>query len=283
MSIALPLMRSRGPGMIPWLMALLGVVGVVGVRKRVLGGVETVGVLVAAQDVDGIATDAQPWARNDSLVDGIAHGGVGRASSFGAHVTLGSETGHQGCLRGLFCKNRAPGHGLLDSLQVLRAGMQKQMHMRVNQARQQSCVAEIDYLRTLRMFDRNTHCFDAFALDQNLAGLKDVSGIDFKQPRRVQHDGCARRLLGTGANGRDSKKHHREHKGQTKVRKGSPHGYDYAAICPGLSTKNFSRIGSPLGRLSTPRSQSSSVPGSACECRACPRRSSPTRDSCCAA
>jgi hypothetical protein len=48
------------------------------------------------------------------------------------------------------------------------------------------------------MFNRNAHCFDALALNKNLTGLKDLSRIDFKQPRRMQHDGRARRLLGGG-------------------------------------------------------------------------------------
>jgi hypothetical protein len=60
------------------------------------------------------------------------------------------------------------------------------------------------------MFDRNAHCFDPFPLDQNLAGLEDLSGIDLKQPRRMQHNGRAGRLLGKGANRSDRKKHHRE-------------------------------------------------------------------------
>ena len=171
---------------------LLGGVGVVGVGEHVLRGIEVVGVLVAAQNVDGVAADAQARARNEPLVDGVADGGVGRAGALGAHVALGGEAGHQVGLGGLLGENRAPGNGLLDGLQVLSAGMQEQMHVRVDQAGQQRGVAEVDDPCALRMVDRCADSADALALDQNLAGLEQVSGIDLEQARGVEHDGRCR-------------------------------------------------------------------------------------------
>ena len=166
-----------------------------------LRGIEVIGVFVPAQNIDGVAADAQPWPRNQPLVDGVANRSVGRARAFGAHVALGGEAGHQVGLGRLLGQNRAPRNGFLDRLQILRAGMQKQMHVRVDQAGQQRGIAEIDDLRALRMIDRRSHRLDALALDQNLAGLEHVSGIDLKQPRRVQHDGRRGRLLRSGGNG----------------------------------------------------------------------------------
>ena len=65
------------------------------------GGVVVDGILVAAEDADGVAADAQAGTGNDARVDGVADGGVGRAGAFGAHVALGGETGHEVGLGGL--------------------------------------------------------------------------------------------------------------------------------------------------------------------------------------
>jgi hypothetical protein len=40
------------------------------------------------------------------------------------------------------------------------------------------------------MVDGATYGADALALDQNLAGLKQGSGINLEQPRCVKRDGC---------------------------------------------------------------------------------------------
>ena len=167
---------------------LVGGVGVVGVRQHVLRGIVAVGVLVAAQNVDGVAADAQPRAWNQPRVDGVANCRVGRARAFGAHVALGGESGHQVSLGRLLGENRAPRHGFDDGLQILRAGMQEQVHVRVDEAGQKSGIAEIDDLRVRRVVDRNAHGLDALAYDENFAGLEDVAGIDLKQPRRVEDD-----------------------------------------------------------------------------------------------
>ena len=180
---------------------LLGGVGVVGVGEHVLRGVEVDGVFVAAQDVDGVAADAQAGAGDEALIDGVANGGVGRACAFGAHVALGGEAGHQVGFGGLLGEDGAPGNGLLDGLQVFRAGMQEEMDVGVDEAGEQRGVAEVDDLRALRMVDRSADGADALALDQNFAGLKDCAGVDLKQARGVEHDGRGGRLLRDGNSG----------------------------------------------------------------------------------
>jgi hypothetical protein len=47
----------------------------------------------------------------------------------------------------------------------------------------------------LRVLDGPAHGADALALDQNLAGLEQRSGVYLEQPRRMEHDGRAGRLL----------------------------------------------------------------------------------------
>ncbi len=42
---------------------LVGGVGVISVGEHLLGGVEAVGVFVAAENIDGVAADAKAWAR----------------------------------------------------------------------------------------------------------------------------------------------------------------------------------------------------------------------------
>ena len=102
--MALPLMRSRGPGMMP-------------------------------------------------LVDGVANRRVGRARAFRAHVALGGEAGHHVVLGRLLGEDHAPRNRLLHGLQIFRAGMQKQMNVRVDQARHQGRIAEVDDLCARRMLD----------------------------------------------------------------------------------------------------------------------------------
>ncbi len=140
--------------------------------------------------------DAHARPGNDSLVDGVAHRRAGRPSAFSAHITLGSEAGHQVGFCGLLSKNRSPWDRLLDGLQILRTGMEKQMHVRIDQARQQRCIAEVDHLRALWMLYRNADSLDPLTLDKNLARPNNVSGVDFEQSCRVQHDGRSSQIAG---------------------------------------------------------------------------------------
>lgn len=74
---------------------LAGVVRVIGVGENVLRGIEMVGVFVTAENVDGIAADAQARAGNFATIDGVANSGVGRTGAFGTHVALSGKAGHQ--------------------------------------------------------------------------------------------------------------------------------------------------------------------------------------------
>ena len=104
---------------------LLRIVGVVGVRQDVLGGIEMIGILVAAENVDGIARDAQPRPDDEACVDGIAYRRIGGARPFGAHVALGGEARHQIVTGGAHREQGALRHGFFDGLQILIAGMQE--------------------------------------------------------------------------------------------------------------------------------------------------------------
>ena len=180
---------------------LLGGVGVVGVREHMLRGVEAVGVFVAAQDVDGVAADAHAGTEDEALIDGVANGGVGGACALGAHVALGGEAGQQVGLGGLLGQDHAPGNGFLDGLQVFCAGMQKEMHVRVDEAGEQRGVAQVDDFGALRMVDRRAHGANALALDEDFAGLEQGAGIDLEQARGVEDDGGGGGLLRRGDDG----------------------------------------------------------------------------------
>ena len=144
---------------------------------------------MASQNVDGIAADPHAWAGDKAVIDGVAHSGVGCARALGSHVALGGEAGHQIIARGKSRDDGALRDGFLDGLQILGAGMQEKMHMRIDQARQQRGVAEIDDLRAGGMCHRGTDGADAVALNQNLAGCGDVAGLDVEQARGVENDG----------------------------------------------------------------------------------------------
>ena len=95
-------------------------------------GIEVDGVLVAAENVDGIAADAQARAGDEALIDGVAHGGIGGAGALRPHVALGGEAGHQIVPRGERGQDSALRDRFLDRLQIFRAGMQEQVHVRVD-------------------------------------------------------------------------------------------------------------------------------------------------------
>jgi hypothetical protein len=67
----------------------------VGVGQHMLRRIVADSVFVPAQNIDGIAADAQPWAGNQPMINGVANRGIGRARALGAHVALGGKSGHQ--------------------------------------------------------------------------------------------------------------------------------------------------------------------------------------------
>ena len=104
--------------------------------------------------------------------------------------------------------------------------MQKQVHVRVDQAGQQRGVAEVDDRCALRMIHRRSHSLDALALNENFAGLEHVAGIDLKQPRRMQHD----------RRGGWPLRNRRNHNTGAKQRASTMHTQLVAAIARGISS-----------------------------------------------
>ena len=162
--------------------------------------VVTDGVFVAAEDVDGVAADAQARAGNQALVDGVADGGIGGACAFGAHVALGGEAGHQVVAGGERGEDGALGDGFLDSLQVFRAGVKEKMDVSVDQAGEQGAVAEVDNIGSGGMLDRGSDLEDAVALNQNFGGRDDLAGLHAEQTGGVENDGG---LISRGSLGGD--------------------------------------------------------------------------------
>ncbi len=172
------------------------VVGVGGVGENVLLGIEADGVFVAAENVDGVAADAQARAGDEAVVDGVADGGVGGAGAFGAHVALGGEAGHEVVARGERGDDGALRDGFLDGLQIFGAGVEEEVDVGVDQAGEQGGVAEVDDFGVRRARDFRADFVDAVALDEDFAGSGDAAGFDVEQARGVEDDGVGRRRGG---------------------------------------------------------------------------------------
>ena len=241
------------------------VVGLRGVGEHALLGIVTDGILVPAQNVDGVAADAQPRPWKQSLVDGIPHRRVSRTRAFRSHVALRREARHQivarrqdrrqgslrhGLLHGesghhiglcrLLRQNRAPRHGFLDRLQILRAGMQEQMDVSVDQSGQQRPVAQVDDLRSRGMGHRSAGFGDASAHHQDLARCEHSSGLHVQQACGMQHDRPDRRLR-LGSRTPTENRQDREHQV-------SPHRFR-ALSYHVLFAENRCKPGRPIPRL----------------------------------
>ncbi len=169
------------------------IVGVGRVRKDALRGIEAERVFVAAENVDGVATDAQARAGNLAAVDRIADGGIGGAGAFCAHVALGGEAGHQVIASGQRGSDGALRDRLLDGLKILRAGVKEEMDVRVDQAGKQSGITEVDYLSASWAGNFGAGFFDEIAFNENFARGDDLAGVDFEEARGVENDGALRR------------------------------------------------------------------------------------------
>jgi hypothetical protein len=108
------------------------------------------GVFVAAENVDGVSADAQARSGEQTVVDSVAHGRIRRTGPFCTEIALGGKTSHQIIASGNQGRDRALRHRLLNGLQVLSARMQEKVDVRVDQAGQERCVAEVDNLRSGR-------------------------------------------------------------------------------------------------------------------------------------
>ena len=169
---------------------LVGSVRVVCVREHALLRVVADRVLVSAEDVDRIAAHAHARPGNQAAVDGVAHGHVRALGTLGSHVALGGKSGHHVGFGSSGGHQYALRNGLLDGLQVLRAGMQEEMHVRIDKTGHQRGVAEVDHHRARWMADVLAGLNDLVAGDEHLTGRDDLARSDIEQPRGVQNSGA---------------------------------------------------------------------------------------------
>ncbi len=78
--------------------------------------------------------------------------------------------------------------GFFDRLKIFRARMQEKMHMRVDQARHQGGVAQIDHFGVRGMLHAAAGGRNAFAFDQDFTGTNDLAALHIQQPGGVQND-----------------------------------------------------------------------------------------------
>ncbi len=180
----------------------LGGVGVVGVGEDVLCGVVDVGVLVPAQDIDGHSAHAHAWARDHAGVYGVADGGVGRASAFGAHIAFGGEAGDEVGRGGAGGDEGALWNALLDGLKVFGARVEEEVHVRVDQSGHEGAVAGIDDLGSGGMGHVLGDLGDAIAGDEDFGGGNDACGGYIEHVRGAENDHLLRLgELGGGGEG----------------------------------------------------------------------------------
>jgi hypothetical protein len=143
---------------------------------------------MAAENVDGIATDAQARARNLAVIDGLADRGIGRACAFGSHVALSRESGQKVVAGGEGSHDGALRDGFLHGLQVFRSGVEEEVDVRVDKAGKKRGVAEFNNFGAGGARDFRADFDYRFARDQNFAGGGDFAGFDVEQSRRVEDD-----------------------------------------------------------------------------------------------
>jgi hypothetical protein len=113
--------------------------------------------------------------------------------------------------------------------------MQKEVHMRVDQSRQQSRVAEVDDSCALGMFDRSAYRANAIRFNEDFTGQQHGACVYLQQARCVQHDRsgslwlCRNESYGKNPGQRKDK----DSAWWKKLK--SPHEYEYAALAPPLS------------------------------------------------
>ena len=112
-----------------------GIVSVGGVREDVLLGIVMNSIFMAAENVDGIAADPQARARDCAMVDGIADGRVGGASTLSAPM---SRSAVKPAIRSSRAASNVDDCPLRDGIHLqtvcrcLRAGMQEEVYVNVD-------------------------------------------------------------------------------------------------------------------------------------------------------
>src|ERR1700726_4478280 len=71
--------------------------------------------------------------------------------------------------------------------------MQEKMDVRVNEARKQSGVAEVDEVRLVRVRHQGADFHDEVATHQDFPGRQRAARFDVEEPSGVEHDGARRR------------------------------------------------------------------------------------------
>jgi hypothetical protein len=89
---------------------------------------------MAAENIDGIATDSKARTGNLAPIDGVTDGCVGGAGALGTHVAFSSESSDQVVAGGDSSHDGALGDRLLDSLKVFRAGVKEEVNVRVDKS-----------------------------------------------------------------------------------------------------------------------------------------------------
>ena len=74
-------------------------------------------------------------------------------------------------------------------MKIFGAGVEKQVHVDVDESGQQRGIAQVHDLRISRVGYCRTDRGNSLALDQNLSGRYHAARIDLQKPRGMQHDG----------------------------------------------------------------------------------------------
>jgi hypothetical protein len=131
----------------------------------------------------------------EAFIDRVTQGDIDEVG--GADYAHGSDAGFErdlGVMRGmesLLCREAQ--HGVVDAGSPVVVVVVGDMHMRVDEAWQQCCVAEIDDARAGGNRCIRANRDDALALDDDETGLAHASALAVEQMRCLEHDdrGCA--------------------------------------------------------------------------------------------
>ena len=129
-------------------------------------------------------------------IDRFANRRIGGTGALGAHVALGCKAREQIVPGGADRRQGALRHGFLDGLQIFRARMQEQVNVRIDQARYQSSVAEVDDRRARWRRGRLANRLDAIAINDDFRRADNLAGFYFHQTLSAHHRrGLPRRAL----------------------------------------------------------------------------------------
>ncbi len=162
------------------------VIRIIGIARNMRRRVVLDRVLMPTENADRVPAHPHPRPRNQPRIDRVANRRVRRTSALRPHVAFSGKPGHQIVARRKLGKNRPLRDRLLNRLQVLRARMQKQMHMRIDQPRHKGHIAKVDHLRPSWPSHGSTHLRNLVPLNQNLTRRNNLShSSHIQHPRRT--------------------------------------------------------------------------------------------------